>query len=111
MKKFGLGILIVILVLGSFAAIAKAEDSEAGGVAGCQAVAVDPGYSLEMQQNICYAAEGDPATSCAASGHGVCSSPKLNDTLPEANHCVCIGEVDEAAPEAPVTEEMPVTEG
>ena len=70
-----------------------------GGVAGCASVAVDPAASLEFQQGVCNAAEDTPATSCGSGGHGVCSSPKLNDTMPDGNHCICISESEEAVTE------------
>ncbi len=105
MKK--IAVFLMLLMVAGFAGTAMAEDVV--GVAGCSAIQVNPDLSMEDQQSLCNAAEGDPSTSCAASGHGVCSSPKLNDTLPEAGHCICVQESTEEAPvgDAPV-EEVPV---
>lgn len=89
---------LMFLMVAAFSTAAFAED--AAGVAGCSAIQVNPDLSLEDQQGLCNAAENDPATSCAASGNGICSSPKLNDTLPEAGHCICIQESTEEAPVA-----------
>lgn len=98
MKK----ILIAVLVLSAVFAFGQAvfAEDETAGVAGCASVALDPSSSMEFQQNICETAEGVEATSCGVSGHGRCSSPKLNDTMPDAAHCICIGEATEEAPTA-----------
>ena len=87
------GIVILLLIVGSLHSIplALADDD---GVAGCSSVKVDPAFSLDAQQTICNTAEGNPATSCS-SADGTCSSPKLNDTLPDADHCICVGEAPE----------------
>lgn len=99
MKKF-MAVLIALLVAASFMPAAFAD--EAVGVAGCSSLRVNPELSLEDQQAVCNAAEGDPTTSCAVSGSGTCSSPKLNDTLPDADHCICVGEeTEEAVAEVP----------
>lgn len=95
MKIMKLVSVILLVVFGLAVPLALAEDA---GVAGCSSVAVDPEESLEFQQAVCNAAEGNPDTSCASGGHGHCSSPKLNDVLPDANHCICISEDSEAAP-------------
>ncbi len=96
MKKIFV-LMLVIMSVFAFGTTAFAEGD--AGVAGCASVAVDPSSSLEFQQNICGAAEGVAETSCGGvSGHGTCSSPKLNDTMPEASHCICIGEATEVAP-------------
>ena len=95
MKKFT-AILMVLLLTVAFLPAAFAEDVE--GVAGCSSLKINPELSLEDQQAVCNGAEGDPSTSCAASGSGTCSSPKLNDTLPSADHCICVGEETEEAP-------------
>ena len=98
MKTMLMG-LVFIMVLSFGVPALLAED--AAGVAGCSGVRVSPDLSLEDQQGICNQAESDSATSCAASGNGICSSPKLNDTLPEADHCICVSE-DTSLAEAPV---------
>ena len=96
----------ILLLAVSFAVpFAMAEDAE--GVAGCSSVAVDPTESLEFQQAICNGAEGNPETSCASGGYGRCSSPKLNDVLPDGNHCICIGEETEVAPTSDAPAEEP----
>ena len=84
-------------VLPSFSPKAFADADS--GVAGCNAITVDPNASLEAQQEICGNAEHFPSTSCAVGGHGTCSSPKTNGTLMEGNHCICL-EAEETAPEA-----------
>ena len=74
------------------------EENVLDTVAGCQAVAVNPEASLEFQQAVCGAAEGVAASSCAASGNGMCSSPKMNDTMPMGTNCICLSETTEEAP-------------
>ena len=92
-------IFLIVLLLTVFAApLLLADEPVTDGVAGCSGLAINPDLSLEDQQSVCNAAENDPSTSCATSGNGVCSSPKLNNTLPDANHCICVGEVTEEAP-------------
>ena len=87
MKKI-VGVLVVFMLVAGWALpLAQAEED---GVAGCSAVRVNPDLSLEDQQSVCNAAERSPGSSCAASGGGTCSSPKLNDTMPDADHCICI---------------------
>ncbi len=99
MKKHNVMFLILAVLIMSCAVNLTADDEVENpvGVAGCGSIAVDPESSLEFQQNICNSAEGDPGTSCGATGHGTCSSPKLNDTMPDANHCICVGEETEVA--------------
>ena len=83
--------------LPSFCFIPKAFADDDAGVAGCNAVTVDPNASLEDQQDICTNAEHFPSSSCAAGGHGTCSSPKTNGTLLTGTHCICL-EQDAAEP-------------
>lgn len=78
---------------------AYAEDVTPDGVAGCMAVQVDPQASLEAQQAICENAEQFFSSSCAASGHGHCSSPKTNGVLVEGTNCICLDESEEAVAE------------
>lgn len=100
MKKIAL-VLIFLIAAGYAAPLAFAEETTGvDGVAGCGAVRLDPAASLDEQQTICGAAEGVAGTSCAAGGHGTCSSPKLNDTLPDADHCICVGEAAAAPVES-----------
>ncbi len=96
--KIAAWFLVMLMVVGVAAPVVMAEEESPAGVAGCSSIKVSPDLSLEDQQGLCNAGERDPGTSCAASGNGTCSSPKLNDTLPEADHCICVGEVAEAAP-------------
>ena len=96
--KLTAGLMMLALMIGIMPLRALADDETAAGVAGCSAISVSPEDSLAMQQNICNAAENTPETSCAVSGHGTCSSPKLNDVLPDGNHCLCLGEETEEAP-------------
>lgn len=88
--------LAVMLLAVPLMPLVLAEDD--AGVAGCGSLKINPQLSLEDQQSICNAAEKDPSTSCSASGHGTCSSPKYNDTLPDADHCICVAESADAAP-------------
>lgn len=96
-KIYFMALALLVMLTGGAMKAAFAED-EAPGVSGCGSILLDPASSLEFQQNICNAAEGNSGTSCGASGHGTCSSPKLNDTMPEGTHCVCISETVEEAP-------------
>lgn len=98
MNKIKPLILMLFVVFAVGAAGAAFAEDDAPGVSGCGAISVDPSSSLEFQQNVCNAAEANTETSCGASGHGTCSSPKLNDTMPEGTHCVCISETVEEAP-------------
>lgn len=86
----------VFMIAGSSVVFANVD-----GVAGCSSIRVSPDLSLEDQQSICNAGENISGTSCAASGSGVCSSPKLDDTMPGADHCICVAEEEtEAVAEA-----------
>lgn len=98
MKKMLLMLLVIVTVFAVGNMKIAFADDDVTGVAGCASVVVDPSSSMEFQQNICNTAEGVAATSCGGGDHGSCSSPKLNDTMPEAGHCVCIGETTEVAP-------------
>ena len=88
-KKTIVRLLVVLsfFVL-AFSGIAFADGDD--GVAACNATAVDPNASLEDQQAVCSAAEQFASSSCAAGNHGLCSSPKTNDTMVGANHCICL---------------------
>ncbi len=107
--KFIACLMMLALAVGIMPLRAFAED--APGVAGCSAISVNPSDSLEFQQNVCNAAENTPATSCAASDHGTCSSPKLNDVLPDGDHCLCLGESSGVASndEEPAEEPAPAS--
>lgn len=94
-------VMMIFLVMLGFGMPALMAEEGLEGVAGCSSVTVNPELSMDDQQSICRAAEGISGTSCAASGNGLCSSPKLNDTMPEADHCICVRE-DEILAEAPV---------
>lgn len=89
-KRIFFAVLLVMVAAFASEHLAYSEEDTAVGVAGCGAVQVNPSSSLEFQQSICHEAEENAASSCAASGHGVCSSPKLNNTLPDGTHCICI---------------------
>ena len=78
-----------------FNAAAFADDDS--GVAGCNAVKVDPNMSLADQQAVCANAEQFPSSSCAAGGHGACSAPKTDGTLVDGNHCVCLSQDTESS--------------
>lgn len=102
-KYYGLFLMGMVFMLALAPAVIADEEAENPvGVAGCASIMVDPDASLEFQQGVCNAGEGDPATSCGASGHGTCSSPKLNDTLPSAGHCICISEEETVVEGEPV---------
>lgn len=91
--KQGLGLLLLLVLLLPFALVSNASAQDASdGVAGCQSVAVDPEASFEVQQAICGAAELNAGTSCSAGGHGMCSSPKKDETLMEGKNCICLHE-------------------
>ena len=96
---FFIGVLIMMLAGMSSQAVWADEGVAADPVAGCQAIAVDPEASLEMQQSVCNAAEQNASSSCAAAGHGMCSSPKKYSTMMDGKTCLCISEV---AAETPV---------
>ena len=87
--------------LGAFASLsfsAKAFADDDAGVTGCTGVKVDPNASVDDQQAICGNAENYPSSSCAASGHGLCSAPKTDGTLVDGDHCVCLSQSTESAP-------------
>lgn len=95
MKETRLGQAALIGVLAGFLVLLPgiyAFAEELDGVAGCNAVTVDPSASLEDQQAVCSHAESLATSSCSGSGHGMCSSPKTNDTLVEGTHCLCLAE-------------------
>ncbi len=77
---------------GGIAFSPKAWADDDAGVAGCNAVTVDPNVSLEEQQAVCGNAEQFPNSSCAVGGHGTCSAPKTEGTLVDGNHCVCLSQ-------------------
>lgn len=85
-------LIVFAIAFFGFAIMPKAVAEDDAGVAGCASIHVDPSASLEFQQNICNAGENDSSTSCAASGNGRCSSPKYNDVMPDADHCLCVDE-------------------
>lgn len=86
------GILIFVMALTAGMPLLLADEESVQGVAGCSSIKLNKDLSLEDQQSICHAGEYISSTSCAVSGSGICSSPKLNDTMPDADHCICIAE-------------------
>ena len=93
--SFVAGIVVLAMLFAPVLSSATAWAQEANQndtVAGCQSVAVDPNASFEYQQAVCRAAEGNASSSCAASGHGMCSSPKMNDTMVDGTNCICVSE-------------------
>lgn len=96
-----LAMFLLMGLIGGAAFSQKAMADENEGVAGCNAVAVDPNMPFEEQQAICANAEQFPGSSCAAGGNGTCSSPKTDGTLVDGNHCVCLSQ-EEALATAPV---------
>ncbi len=96
------GVLAIFFLLaflgGGMAFSPKAAAEDDAGVAGCNAVMVDPNLPVEEQQAICGNAEQFPNSSCAAGGHGTCSAPKTDGTLMDGNHCVCLSQSEELAP-------------
>ncbi len=91
-------VLLAMIFAPAFLSATAWADEANDAVAGCQAVAVDPAASFEYQQAVCRAAEGNASSSCAASGHGMCSSPKMNDTMVDGTNCICLADAPAETP-------------